>query len=71
MEGISSLMLIEALDYVARHPENFPEKPGPEWAVEFLRELTESKGEAAPNEKLEAENRSPPRANGAETFDNA
>ncbi len=39
-ERMSSLMMIEALDFVARFPENFPEKTGPEWAGDFFRELS-------------------------------
>lgn len=39
-EGISSLMLIEALDFVERHPEEFEEKTGERWAADFFRELT-------------------------------
>ena len=39
-EGISSLMMIEALDFVERFPESFVEKTGPEWASDFFRELS-------------------------------
>lgn len=39
-ENISSLMMIEALDFVERHPESFDEKSGPDWAAEFFGHLT-------------------------------
>ncbi len=35
-DGISSLMLIEALDFVERYPENFEEKTGEQWAADFF-----------------------------------
>ena len=40
--GMSSLMLIEALDYVERHPDEFEEKTGQAWAAEFFEKLTKS-----------------------------
>ncbi len=40
--GMSSLMLIEALDFVKRHPDEFEEKTGQEWAAEFFEKLTKS-----------------------------
>ena len=40
MDGISSLMLIEALDFVERNPESFVEKTGPDWTGDFFRELS-------------------------------
>jgi len=39
-EGISSLMMIEALDFVERFPESFEERSGPDWAENFFRELS-------------------------------
>lgn len=39
-ERMASLMMIEALDFVKRYPENFIEKTGPEWAGDFFRELS-------------------------------
>ena len=39
-EGMSSLMLVEALDFVERFPESFVEKTGPDWAGDFFRELS-------------------------------
>lgn len=39
-ERMSSLMMIEALDFVERFPENFAQKTGPEWASDFFRELS-------------------------------
>jgi len=39
-EGISSLMMIEALDFVERFPESFDERSGPDWAENFFRELS-------------------------------
>ena len=39
-EGISSLMMIEALDFVERFPESFDERSGPDWAETFFRELS-------------------------------
>lgn len=41
-EGMSSLMLIEALDFVERHPDEFEEKTGQEWAGEFFEKLTKN-----------------------------
>jgi Fe-S-cluster containining protein len=40
--GMSSLMLIEALDFVERHPDEFEEKTGERWAADFFGELTKS-----------------------------
>ena len=40
MDGISSLMMIEALDFVKRNGENFEEKTGPTWTGEFFQALT-------------------------------
>lgn len=40
MDGISSLMMIEALDFVARNGENFEEKTGQEWTADFFNALT-------------------------------
>ena len=40
MDGISSLMMIEALDFVDKNPENFVEKTGPDWTSDFFRELS-------------------------------
>ena len=54
-ENMSSLMLVEALDFVAKNPDIFEEKPGPEWAGDFVRELTntdvQAQNVAAPNRK--------------------
>lgn len=36
---MSSMIMIEALEFVAEHPDRFPEKPGPEWAAAFFNEL--------------------------------
>lgn len=38
-ENYSSLMMIEALDFVERNPDRFPELTGPEWAERFVKEL--------------------------------
>ncbi len=38
-EGMSSLMMIEALDFVERNPDRFPLRTGPEWAELFVKEL--------------------------------
>lgn len=38
-EGISSLMLIEALDFVERHGDDFEEKSGERWAADLFGEL--------------------------------
>ncbi len=40
MDGVSSLMMIEALDFAARNPESFEEKTGPEWVGDFFTALT-------------------------------
>lgn len=40
--GMSSLMLIEALDFVKRHQDEFAEKTGPEWTAEFFEKLTKT-----------------------------
>lgn len=41
-ENISSLMMIEALDFVDKHPDRFDERSGPDWAAEFFGYLTTS-----------------------------
>jgi len=41
-EGISSLMLIEALNFVERHPDEFDEKTGEQWAADFFGQLTQT-----------------------------
>ena len=41
-DGISSLMLIEALDFVERHPDEFEMRTGEQWAAEFFKRLSES-----------------------------
>ena len=48
MDGISSLMMIEALDFADRNAENFEEKTGKEWAADFFQVLT-SKSVPPPN----------------------
>lgn len=40
-EGVS-LVLIEALRFVERHPDEFDMKPGDRWAAEFFGQLTET-----------------------------
>lgn len=40
MDGISSLMMIEALDFVARNGDNFEEKTGQAWTGDFFQALT-------------------------------
>lgn len=40
MDGISSLMMIEALDFVARNGDNFEEKTGQTWTGDFFQALT-------------------------------
>ncbi len=41
-EGLSSLMMIEALDFVERHPDIFEEKTGERWAADFFGQLTQT-----------------------------
>lgn len=38
-EGLSSLMMIEALNFVERHPDEFQEKTGERWAADFFGQL--------------------------------
>ncbi len=51
MDGISSLMMIEALDFTARNPESFEEKTGPEWAGEFFTQLSKKDVSPPPPDK--------------------
>ena len=48
MEGISSLMMIEALDFTERNAENFADKTGKEWATDFFQVLTKKQVPATP-----------------------
>ncbi len=41
-DGLSSLMMIEALDFVERHPDIFEEKTGERWAADFFGQLTKT-----------------------------
>jgi Fe-S-cluster containining protein len=41
-EGLSSLMLIEAINFVERHPDEFEEKTGERWAADFFGQLTQT-----------------------------
>lgn len=41
--NLGALTMISALDFAQRHPENFPEKPGPRWAADFFELLTKTR----------------------------
>lgn len=47
-DGISSLMLIEALDFVERFGDEFETKTGEQWAADFFRQLTETSRSGPP-----------------------